>query len=52
MNKEIDFETYLIISHEKFEIYLKNLKSFENLHQKEFIYQSDSKNRFKSLSEF
>ena len=53
MNKEIDFETYLIISHEKFEIYLLDLKSFENLYQKEFIYQSDSKKiDLNLLSEF
>ena len=36
MNEEIDFETYLIISHEKFEIYLLDIKNFKNLYKKEF----------------
>ena len=41
MNEEIDFETYLIISYEKFEIYLLDIKNFKNLYKKEFKYQTD-----------
>ena len=36
MNKEIDFETYLIISHGKFEIFLFNIKNHKNIYQEEF----------------
>ena len=39
MNKEIDFETYLIISYEKFEIFLLDIKNFKNIYQKEFKYK-------------
>ena len=53
MNKVLDFETYLIVSHKKFEIYLLDLKSFKNLYKKEFYYQSDQKKvDFNLLSEF
>ena len=30
MNDVIDFETYLIISHKKFEIYLLDIKNLKN----------------------
>ena len=53
MNKEIDFETYLIISYEKFEIYLLDIKNFINLYKKELNYQSNSeKIDLNLLSEF
>ena len=41
MNEAIDFETYLVISNDKFEIYLLDIKNFENLYNKEFKYQTD-----------
>ena len=41
MNEAIDFETYLVISDDKFEIYLLDIKNFENLYKKEFKYQTD-----------
>ena len=41
MNEAIDFETYLVISNDKFEIYLLDIKNFENLYKKEFKYQTD-----------
>ena len=41
MNEAIDFETYLVISNDKFEIYLLDLKNFKNLYKKEFKYQTD-----------
>ena len=41
MNEAIDFETYLVISNDKFEIYLLDIKNFENLYKKEFKYQID-----------
>ena len=44
MNEEIDFETYLIISKEKFEIYLLDIKNFKNLYKKEFHYQTGINN--------
>ena len=40
MNEAIDFETYLVISNDKFEIYLLDIKNFENLYKKEFKYQT------------
>ena len=36
MNKEIDFEIYLIISYEKFEIFLFDIKNYKNIYQEEF----------------
>jgi len=36
MNKEIDFETYLIISYEKFEIFLFDIKNHKNIYNEEF----------------
>ena len=41
MNEAIDFETYLVISNNKFEIYLLDIKNFKNLYKKEFKYQTD-----------
>jgi hypothetical protein len=41
MNEAIDFETYLVISNDKFEIYLLDIKNFENLYKKELKYQTD-----------
>jgi len=43
MNESIDFETYLVISNDKFEIYLLDIKNFKNLYKKEFKYQTDLK---------
>ena len=39
MNKEIDFETYLIISYEKFEIFLLDIKNYKNIYQEEFKFR-------------
>ena len=39
MNEVTDFETYLIISNEKFEINLLDVKNFKNLYKNEFRYQ-------------
>ena len=36
MNKEIDFEIYLIISYGKFEIFLFDIKNHKNIYQEEF----------------
>ena len=36
MSDKLEFETYLSISSEKFEIYLLDIKSFKNLYKKEF----------------
>ena len=53
MNKEIDFETYLIISNEKFEIFLLDIKNYKNIYQQEFKFKDDSENlNFNLLSEF
>ena len=53
MNDVIDFETYLIISHKKFEIYLLDIKNFKNLYKKEFNYETDlEKIDLNLLSEF
>ena len=53
MNEVIDFETYLIISHKKFEIYLLDIKNFKNLYKKEFNYETDlEKIDLNLLSEF
>ena len=41
MNEAIDFETYLVISNDKFEIYLLDIKKSKNLYKKEFKYQTD-----------
>ena len=53
MNKEIDFETYLIISYGKFEIFLLDVKSYKNIYQAEFKFRDISeKIDFNLLNEF
>ncbi len=53
MNKEIDIETYLIISHGKFEIFLLDIKNHKNIYQVEFKFRDDSeKLDFNLLDEF
>ena len=53
MNDVIEFETYLIISHKKFEIHLLDIKNFKNLYKKEFNYETDlEKIDLNFLSEF
>jgi len=42
MNKEIDFETYLIISYGKFEIFLLDNKNYKNIYQEEFKFRDIS----------
>ena len=39
MNEVIDFETYLIISQEKFEIHLLDIKNFKILYKKEINFK-------------
>ena len=53
MNKEIDFETYLIISYEKFEIFLLDIKNHKDIYQEEFKFRDVSeKLDFNLLNEF
>jgi len=53
MNKEIDFETYLIISYGKFEIFLLDNKNHENIYQEEFKFRDVSeKLDFNLLNDF
>jgi len=53
MNKEIDFETYLILSYGKFEILLLDIKNYKNIYQEELEFRDDSENlNFNLLSEF
>ena len=53
MNKDIDFETYLIISYGKFEIFLLDIKNYKNIYQEEFKFREDTENlNFNLLSEF
>ncbi|WP_440618795.1 hypothetical protein [Candidatus Pelagibacter sp. HIMB1493] len=53
MNKEIDFETNLIISYGKFEIFLLDLKNYKNIYHEEFKFREDTENLdFNLLSEF
>ena len=53
MNKEIDFETYLIISYGKFEIFLLDIKNHKNIYQEEFKFRDDSeKLDFNLLNDF
>ncbi len=42
MNKEIDFETYLIISYGKFEIFLLDIKNHKDIYQEEFKFRDVS----------
>ena len=53
MNKEIDFETNLIISYEKFEIFLLDIKNNKNIYQEEFKFRDVSeKLDFNLLNDF
>ena len=53
MNKEIDFETNLIISYGKFEIFLLDIKNYKNIYHEEFKFREDTENLdFNLLSEF
>ena len=53
MNKEIDFEIYLIISYEKFEIFLLDIKHYKNIYQEEFKFSEMSeKLDFNLLNKF
>ena len=42
MNEVINSETYLVISNEKFEIYLLDIKNLKNLYVKKFKYRTES----------
>ena len=53
MNKEIDFETNLIISYGKFEIFLLDIKNFKNIYHEEFNFRDVSGELdFNLLNEF
>ena len=53
MNKEIDFETYLIISYGKFEIFLLDIKNHKDIYQEEFKFRDFSeKLDFNLLNDF
>ena len=53
MNKELDFETNLVISYEKFEIFLFDIKNHKNIYQEEFKFKDFSeKLDFNLLNEF
>ena len=53
MNKEIDFETNLIISYGKFEIFLLDIKNHKNIYHEEFKFRDVSeKLDFNLLNEF
>ena len=53
MNKEIDFETYLIISYGKFEIFLLDIKNHKDIYQEEFKFRDVSeKLDFNLLNDF
>ena len=53
MNKEIDFETYLIISYGKFEISLLDIKNHKNIYHEEFKFKDVSeKLDFNLLNDF
>ena len=53
MNKEIDFETYLIISYGKFEIFLLDIKNHNDIYQEELKFRDVSeKLDFNLLNEF
>ena len=42
MNKEIDFETYLVISYGKFEIFLLDIKNHKDIYHEEFKFRDVS----------
>ncbi len=44
MNDDLDFETYLSISINKFEIYLFDVRNFKNLYKKEFNFVNNTQN--------
>ena len=44
MNEAIDLETYLIISQEKFEIFLFDIKNFTNLYKGKIKFENQSEN--------
>ena len=44
MNEAIDFETYLIISQEKFEIFIFDIKNFTNLYKEKIKFENQSGN--------
>ena len=53
MNEEINFETYLIISYGKFEIFLLDIKNFKNIYHEEFNFRDVSGELdFNLLNEF
>ena len=53
MNKEIDFETYLIISYGKFEIFLLDIKNHKNIYHEEVKYRDvPEKLDFNLLNDF
>ncbi len=53
MNEELDFETYLIISYGRFEIFLLDIKKNKNLYQEKLKFESNlEKIDFNLLSEF
>ena len=53
MNKEIDFEIYLIISYGKFEIFLFDIKNYKNIYQEEFKFsEASEKIDFNLLNDF
>ena len=53
MNKEIDFEIYLIISYGKFEIFLFDIKNYKNIYQEEFKFSDASETLdFNLLNDF
>ena len=53
MNKEIDFEIYLIISYGKFEIFLFDIKNYKNIYQEEFKFsEASEKIDFNFLNDF
>ncbi|WP_440651042.1 hypothetical protein [Candidatus Pelagibacter sp. HIMB1495] len=53
MNKEIDFETYLIISYGKFEIFLSDIKNHKDIYKEELKFRDVSKKLdFNLLNDF
>ena len=53
MSEQLNFETYLVISYEKFEIFLLDIKNLKNLYQEEFKLETNmEKINFDVLSQF